>query len=353
MKIPLHTYSLASQLLVVFICTAAFMFMCEVAKSVVLGPELSLWQSHSITIVVAASLATVISVLVRKAVNMADKAVLESEEKLMRSEAKSILSTLTASVSHELNTPIGTAVVAATSLSGSARDFRQAIELGNVKRSELESIVAGIEEGAILVERNLSRAQALLTSFRQVSADQASEQRRQFDLAEIIQDVLFTLGASLSRASHRIVTHIPPGIIMDSQPGPLEQIVINLINNAYLHAFEHRQDGVLTIAASIVDDVVKLSVSDNGVGMGEETVRKMFEPFFSTKIGSGGTGLGMAIVENLVKKLGGTIEVHSKLGEGTGIIISIPQTIPIIVKKLPVAAISEAADTPQIVQLAM
>jgi signal transduction histidine kinase len=331
------------QLLFVFTCTAAFMFVFEFTKSEVFGRDLSLWQSHAITIFSGAGLATVMSIFVRKAVNLADKAILDSEEKLMRSEAKSILSTLTASVSHELNTPIGNAIVASTALSELSRNFRHAIEAGNVKRSEVESVAAEAEEAAVLVERNLTRAQALLASFRQVSADQASEQRRQFDVAETIQDVLFTLGPSLARSPHRIVTHIPPGIMMDSQPGPLDQIIINLVNNAYLHAFEHRHDGILTISAKSVDDQVHLTVSDNGIGMDEETVSKMFQPFFSTKIGRGGTGLGMAIVENLVKKLGGKIDVQSKPGEGTRIIVSLPKTIPLIIKNSPSNAQPEIA----------
>jgi signal transduction histidine kinase len=123
--------------------------------------------------------------------------------------------------------------------------------------------------------------------------------------------------------------NIPTGILMDSQPGPLGQIVINLINNAYLHAFENRADGVLTLEAELLDEQVRLRVSDNGAGIPPENIEKLFLPFFTTKIGKGGTGLGMAIVQNLVTKtLGGRITVESSMGYGTRFDIYLPRVIP-------------------------
>jgi signal transduction histidine kinase len=109
----------------------------------------------------------------------------------------------------------------------------------------------------------------------------------------------------------------------------LGQIVINLINNAYLHAFENRADGVLTLEAELLGEQVRLRVSDNGAGIPPENIEKLFLPFFTTKIGKGGTGLGMAIVQNLVTKtLGGRITVESSMGHGTRFDIYLPRVIP-------------------------
>jgi signal transduction histidine kinase len=95
-----------------------------------------------------------------------------------------------------------------------------------------------------------------------------------------------------------------------------------------LHAFEGRVDGVLTISAQLDADSVALTVADNGVGMPAELLEKLFEPFFSTKIGKGGTGLGMAIVQNLVTKaLGGRIKVASELGQGSRFEIVLPKVM--------------------------
>ena len=254
----------------------------------------------------------------------------QSQEQLASSEAKATLSTLIASVSHELGTPIGNSVMMASTLSDQARDFEGMLESGNLKRSDLASFVAAQLEGSGMVLSNLKRATELLSNFRQVAADQASEQRREFDLATVVREIISTLTPTIKRHAHRVVVEIPDGILMDSQPGPLGQIVINLFNNAYLHAFEGRSDSVLTIRAAVEAGQVQLQFEDNGVGIPEENLVKLFEPFFSTKIGKGGTGLGMAIVANLVQKtLGGSIAVRSSVGQGTCFDIRLPVQLPV------------------------
>lgn len=253
-----------------------------------------------------------------------------SQEELAQSEARATLSTLVASVSHELNTPIGNSVMAASTLGDHARTFQSMVDAGQLKRSDLTQFLDTLREGTALMQRNLGRAEDLLKNFRQVAADQASEQRRSFDLATVVTEILATLKPSLKRHPHRIVLDIPPGITLNSLPGPLGQVVINLINNALLHAFEGRDDGVLTISAQASEMDVMLRFSDNGVGISPENLNRLFQPFFSTKVGKGGTGLGMTIVENLVRKsLGGSIRVHSNVGSGTHFEIYIPRQAPV------------------------
>jgi len=253
----------------------------------------------------------------------------ESREELASSEAKATLSTLIASVTHELGTPIGNSVMASGTLSDQAQTFQRLVEAGTMKRSDFAAFLATLSQGTALIQQNLHRASELLKNFQQVAADQASEQRREFDLAEVVAEIVQSLAPSLKRHSHRIAIHIPSGIWMDSQPGPLGQIVINLINNAYLHAFENRTDGVLTLNAELRGEEVRISFSDNGTGIPPENLEKLFLPFFTTKIGKGGTGLGMSIVQNLVTKtLGGSISVRSTLGQGTCFEIQLPQVLP-------------------------
>ena len=254
---------------------------------------------------------------------------LEKNNAMARSEANATLGTMIAGVSHELKTPIGNCLMTASALEGMARKFATEFESGSLKKSHFTSFISHLTEGTALMLRNMQRAEELLTQFRQVAADQASEQQRVFSLADTVHEIVATLAPSLKCHPHKVVIDISPGIRMDSKPGPLGQVVINLINNAYLHAFENRNDGVLTIRGEADGDWVKLSFADNGVGMSEELLAKLFQPFFSTKIGKGGTGLGMAIVENLVKvTLGGDISVTSKVGKGTSFEIRLPLTLP-------------------------
>lgn len=253
----------------------------------------------------------------------------QSRDALAQSEAKATLSTMIASVSHELGTPLGNSKMVASTLAEQTQVLDQLFKSGQAKRSDLERYMGHALECTDMLASNLGRAVKLLENFHQVAADQASEQRRSFHLAEMVGEILHALSPSLKRHPHRIVVDIAADLVMNSQPGSLGQVVINLVNNAYLHAFEGRTDGVLTISAQCGNDQVVLRVADNGVGMHPEQLEKMFEPFFSTKIGRGGTGLGMAIVHNLVTKtLRGSVTVASTPGAGTCFTIQIPRVLP-------------------------
>lgn len=252
-----------------------------------------------------------------------------SQEDLSRSEARATLGTLAASVSHEIATPMGNSMMTASTLADQARDFDKLIATGQLRRSDLNQFVAQVAQGNTLLVRNLERAADLLKNFRQVAADQASEQRRAFDLHQAIQEVVDTLAPSLKSKPHRVVLDVAPDIAMDSYPGPLGQVVINLINNAYLHAFDDKSPGRFTIAAHTEGEWVNLTFQDNGKGISAETLTHMFEPYFSTKIGKGGTGLGMSIVENLVTKtLGGHVSVQSTPDVGTVVTVNLPRCAP-------------------------
>jgi signal transduction histidine kinase len=170
-----------------------------------------------------------------------------------------------------------------------------------------------------------------MKNFRQVAIDQASEQYREFDLLDVVQEVLATMSPMLKRTSHKIVVEIPSGIILKSYPGPLGQVIINLVNNAYIHAFEGRNDGVLTIKAQTMpDDQVQMTIADNGVGMTPLVQSHLFDLFFSTKMGEGGTGLGMSIVKNLVTvALRGKLELESTPGVGSRFMITLPRVVPV------------------------
>ena len=252
----------------------------------------------------------------------------QSQQELSKSEARATLGTLVASVSHELGTPMGNSMLAATTLTDEALRFSHALAHGPLRRSELNDFVESVKTGNALMVRNLERAAELLKAFRQVAADQASEQRRHFDLRQVVKEVVDTLGPSLKKKPHTIKVNIAADIDMDSYPGPLGQVVINLVNNAYLHAFDESRKGEFTIDALVRGDRVTLTFRDNGKGIPQSVLDKMFEPFFSTKIGKGGTGLGMSIVENLVNKtLQGSIAVRSTLGAGTTIEVKLPLSV--------------------------
>ncbi|MBI3230040.1 MAG: HAMP domain-containing histidine kinase [Burkholderiales bacterium] len=127
-------------------------------------------------------------------------------------------------------------------------------------------------------------------------------------------------------SGHQISLDIPPDIWLESYPGPLGQVITNLINNAMFHAFEGREMGQMRITAQpLGTDRVEIRFSDNGVGISEHNLRHIFDPFFTTKMGQGGTGLGLSISFNIVTSLlGGQLHVTSTQGVGTCFIIELP-----------------------------
>jgi len=108
----------------------------------------------------------------------------------------------------------------------------------------------------------------------------------------------------------------------------LEQVLMNLTNNALRHAFDGRQQGQMHLTAELLPDRwVRIVFSDNGVGISEHNLQRIFDPFFTTKLGQGGSGLGLSISYNIVTAmLGGRLEVKSKLGVGSEFCIDIPLT---------------------------
>ena len=253
----------------------------------------------------------------------------QAQDELVRSEKMASLGALVAGVAHELNTPIGNAVMVASTLSGRQREFEAGMA-GGLRRSALDAFLASTREVSEVLERNLQRAAELIGSFKQIAVDQSSYQRRSFELGEVVQEIALALSPTLRHSGVRLVDEVAPGLAMDSFPGPLGQVLINLVNNAVLHAFEGQAAGTVRIGAEqLAGDRVHLWVRDDGRGIAREHLRQVFDPFFTTRLGQGGSGLGLHIVYTLVTGLlGGRIEVHSTPGQGTALRIELPRVAP-------------------------
>ncbi|PAS99661.1 MAG: hypothetical protein BSR46_06750 [Candidatus Dactylopiibacterium carminicum] len=254
----------------------------------------------------------------------------QAMEQLVQREKLASLGNLVAGVAHELNTPLGNALVAATSLHDQVREIEQRIDSGNLRKSDLTEFIQLSREGCELIERNAHRAVDLVANFKQVAVDQTSAQRRGFDLAQTVSEVVATLSPSLRKQQHTISIDIPPGIELDSYPGPLDQVITNLVTNATVHAFAPGDAGHILISASMVGvDEILLMISDNGVGIPVDKHARVFDPFFTTRMGQGGSGLGLYIVYNIViSLLGGSIQLLSSPGMGTCFVLRLPRIAP-------------------------
>lgn len=254
-----------------------------------------------------------------------------TQDDLIRSEKLAALGALVAGIAHELNTPIGNSVTVASTLHEKTAEFAEQIADGTLKRSSLNSYLAAAQTASDLLLRSLSQARNLVASFKQVAVDQTSDQRRKFDVREVVGEVLTTLSPTIRKTPFSISLDIPEGIVMDSYPGPFGQIVTNFVSNAILHAFDGRLAGTVTLRAGLPEHgQLVLTVTDDGNGIPDEHLRRIFDPFFTTKLGKGGSGLGLNIVYNIVTRvLGGKISVESRVGAGTTFMLTMPLCAPV------------------------
>jgi signal transduction histidine kinase len=194
----------------------------------------------------------------------------------------------------------------------------------------LENYLGDAGKAGDILMRNLQRAADLVTGFKQVAVDQTSSQRRKFSVAEVVSEIMLTLWPTVRKTAFTVGQHIPESLMMDSYPGPLGQVITNLVNNALLHGFEGRQSGSVAICAEAAGEGwLELSVKDDGVGIPPANLNRIFDPFFTTKLGAGGSGLGLNITHNIVTGiLGGRIRVHSEPGAGTTFTLSLPLVAP-------------------------
>jgi PAS domain S-box-containing protein len=254
-----------------------------------------------------------------------------ARDSLVQSEKLASLGALVAGIAHELNTPIGNGLMVASTLDEKAQEFALAAKQP-MQRSALDRFVSETQNAAELLVRSLGRSAALVSSFKQVAVDQTSSQRRTFDLRGLVDEAVLTISPATHRAHCTVLLNIEPQLTFDSHPGPLVQVLTNLINNALVHAFEGQQTPRVVISANRCDrdaGLVNLRINDNGCGISPAHIKRIFDPFFTTRLGQGGSGLGLHIVHNIVTSvLGGRIEVHTVLGAGTTFEMELPLLAP-------------------------
>jgi signal transduction histidine kinase len=249
----------------------------------------------------------------------------ETRTQLAAHEKLASLGSLVAGVAHELNTPIGNSLLLASTMQHQTAQVAAGFGAGTLRRSELVTFMDAAREGTQLIMRSLHQAADLVNSFKQVAVDQASAQHRSFDLAQASAEIAATMMNQVRLAGHCLTLAVPAGIIMDSYPGPLGQVLINFISNALLHGFS-APGGQMQLAASTLEPGrVQIVFSDNGAGIPPEHLPRIFDPFFTTRMGQGGSGLGLNITYNIVTSLlDGAIRVDSPAGGGTTFTLDLP-----------------------------
>ncbi|MBS0461151.1 MAG: HAMP domain-containing histidine kinase, partial [Proteobacteria bacterium] len=252
-----------------------------------------------------------------------------AQTELVRQEKLASLGALVAGIAHEVNTPLGICTTAVSLLMEECRRLRDSLSPAQRTEPVIKAFFDSSDELLGVLTSNTLRASGLIRSFKQVAVDQSSEQVREIALAEYIEDTLRSLRPKFKRTGHSIAVQCNPGLRLWSIPGALSQILTNLVMNSIAHGFENTDHGHIDITATADDEGVTIDYRDDGAGMAPQALRRLFEPFYTTKRGHGGSGLGTNIVHNLVTaKLGGTIAVDSPPGAGLHYAIHLPKEPP-------------------------
>mgnify|MGYP000044150185 CR=1 FL=1 len=250
------------------------------------------------------------------------------QRQLVESEKMSQLGLLVAGVAHEINTPVGVAVTASTALMDKIEQFELDFTQKQLTKSGLEMHLKHNKMCSDLIYNNLKRASELIQTFKEVAVDQSSESRRTFKLNAYLHEVIASLHPELKY--YQVSVHITgdENFEFNNYPGAFGQIITNFVMNSLKHAFKKDEGHEITVHFDVDNDYIFLTYQDDGVGVAENELPKIFEPFYTTQRGEGGTGLGLNIIYNLVtQRLNGSITCESEVNQGIKFHIKIPKVL--------------------------
>lgn len=244
--------------------------------------------------------------------------------KLIESEKMASLGGLVAGVAHEINTPIGIGLTGITHLLDSIKIIKNDYSNETMSEESFEEFLKLSEEVSTMIYRNLSRTASLVKSFKQVSVDQTSEDKRIFNLFEYIQETLLSIKNIIKKTNLNIEVICDKNIELNSYPGAYSQIITNLVLNSIRHGYKEKEKGNILIEIINTSDFLQLKYKDDGNGISKSNLEKIFDPFFTTNREKGGTGLGLNIIYNIVSsKLKGNLICKSEENRGVEFIMTI------------------------------
>lgn len=248
----------------------------------------------------------------------------KTQEKLIETKKMAALGSLVAGVAHELNTPVGITITAASGLQDETYKMAGLFKEDKIHRMEFKEFLNDTNQGLKLIMSNMEKTAALIQSFKQISVDQTLESKRGFNLKDYTEDIIRSIYPKLKNRKISIKLDIVSEMVLVSYPGAFSQIFTNLVLNSLTHGFKEDQTGQIDIVANQTNGDLVVIYRDNGSGIKEENLHQIFDPFFTTNKKTG-TGLGMHIVYNLVtQKLKGTISCKSTEGKGVLFTIKLP-----------------------------
>lgn len=257
---------------------------------------------------------------------------IKTESELLQASKMAAVGELASGIAHEINNPNMFMMTNAQFLSEVWEDVSRILKrhadehagclIAGLSLAEaLESVPAllqGLVEGSFRIRR-------IVETLKDFYRQEDTSSKTLVDLRKVIESSLFMLGNQIKQTTDHFLLScedsLPP------VPGnfhQLEQVLINVVLNA-LQALKSREDAVtLTVSHNLRTEMIDITVRDQGVGMEQETLERILDPFFTTRLDKGGSGLGLSISNRIVKQHGGTLRFESRPGQGTTTVISLP-----------------------------
>lgn len=249
-----------------------------------------------------------------------------AQSQLIESEKLAALGGLVAGVAHEVNTPLGISVTAASVMAEVLNDIKDRFDKKSLTSEVFEERLGVALESISILNSNIARASKLVRDFKQTAVDQESEVCCRFSVKSSLDALLASLNSETRKLAVAVSLSCDENIVMESYPGAVTQLMANLVINSVRHAFVGVAQPAIDIIVSDHGDQVFIEYRDNGVGVPDELHEKIFEPFYTTKRGHGGSGLGLNIVYNIaVGKLGGKLEFSSSPNQGVHFLLCFPK----------------------------
>ncbi|MEJ6000617.1 sensor histidine kinase [Paucibacter soli] len=246
------------------------------------------------------------------------------QARLIEQERLAGLGGLVAGFAHEISTPIGVAVTAASGLEEYALQLQTRLGGERLTRAELQALAAKLVQTARFTNTHLQRASDLLGSFRTLAEDCGHVKVQAVNLPDYLRRLVRAHAPALKTAQVQVDIDAPEHVPAVMAVGLLAQLVSILLLNAVSHAFEGRRERRIAIHLRAEGERLCLQLRDNGRGLAPAQRAHVFEPFYTGQRGSGGRGLGLNIVMNLCQRLGGTVRLDEAPGPGLGFIIELP-----------------------------
>ncbi len=247
-----------------------------------------------------------------------------NRHRLIEAEKMASLGMLVAGIAHEVNTPLGVSLTAASTMQQQSKNLAQSFAERRMTQNDLKMYLDNAGLISDLLLKNLQRISQLIDAFRQIAVEGQSVEKRLFGFREHIQEVLNSLVKRLPTDQITVELECDEDLEINSITSDWSNILINLISNSLQHGFKQQDQGLIRIQVSHNAKRLLLDYKDDGAGLSTETQARIFDPFYTTNLQLG-MGLGMHLVYNIINhRLKGSIQCSSQLGQGTHFHIEVP-----------------------------